>query len=164
MTLSGKNLAAVILASCTLSTAIAAWSTSLWFDKNEKARAELIRHTQIELRCLSYWNNRSAIADATFEFEHGRDGLVQTVRAYDPVLETWIPGLRTGLVADVREDFPLLGPKLDDLIQKSDWPLNPPSCSPSQYVWDYNVTMLRLSGRGHDVELQNVSPEFSSRR
>lgn len=157
-------MAATMFAGCALSAALAAWTTNIWLGRAGKQQAELIRHMQIELRCLSYWSGRSAIADATFEFEHGRPELIRTVKSADPVLESWIPGLRTDLHTGVRTDVPLQGPDLNGLIHKSEWRWHPSSCSPTSYAWDYNVTMLRLLGRQRDNELRPVSPEFSSRR
>jgi hypothetical protein len=124
-----------------------------------------IRSLQIHARCGDFWSNRSAIADATFEFENERRGLISAEKTFEPVLEYWTPGLRANAVAEVRKGDFLDGPNLGDLMQK---PISAfemqRDCNPVNYAWDYNVTMLRLLGRERDTNLRPVSLELKSRK
>ncbi|MEJ7928334.1 hypothetical protein WG908_16470 [Sphingobium sp. AN641] len=162
MALSGGRWVCAI--SCVFSAALAAMGVKMWGDRASATQADFLRSIQMHARCIDYWAVRSPLADATFEFEHGRRELLQTVKAVDPSLDFWVPGLREGSVATVRKDFPLKGPKLDDLQQKAASLVGPFRCDETTYAWDYNVTMLRLSGREQESELRSAGPEFSSQR
>ncbi len=106
-------------------------------------------------RCFTYWGRRSPVSDAEVEFSRGRIGLLQETGNIDDAITFIIPGLKDGAVADVRLNFPLVGPKLDGLDRdEHTWPPHQRECERYPYSFDYNVTMLRLQGRDKDIQLR----------
>lgn len=108
-----------------------------------------------------YWQYRSGIADADFEFRSGRKGLLQAVESHDPVYKRWTPGLHDDATAEVRNDYPVAGLTLDDLDLSQVGSIGPLCDGETRYAWDYNITMLRLLGRDRDAQPPYLSPELS---
>jgi hypothetical protein len=76
-------------------------------------------------------------------------------------MDSWIPGLKDGRAAEVREEFPLNGPASERLPVQDD--LMPKKmCDWTSYAWDYNITMLRLLKREADMQARSVSEELGS--
>lgn len=155
-------------AACAVSAAAASAAlgvgATLWCLSAERAAHDTSDAVRlIMLRCSTYWN-RSGIADAAFEFRNGRNGLLQIIRARDPSLDYWTPGLRPGAIAETRRGPPIPGPSFAGIdLEKIDgsqrW------CNDDRvYAWDYNITMLRLLGRERDIQLPDPSPEISTMR
>src|SRR5688500_9964914 len=79
------------------------WTFASWRSiEAYEGQTQLLRRTQAELRCFHYWTNRSGVADAEFEFRHGRRALLEIMGAEDPSTEYQIPGARDGMGAGVR--------------------------------------------------------------
>ena len=130
--------------------------------EEEQSRQRLL---SAQLACYSFWQARSAIADAEYEFGKGRTGLLQIVEGGDWI-ELVTPGLRAGAKADIRRDYPpFAASRLQEISGKISILSNHFShCDSSSYAWDFNVTMLRLLGRRDDVVLRQVSPELDTSR
>jgi hypothetical protein len=140
-------------------------SAAVWHLSGVQAAQETSHNiAQIRLRCLAYWQYRSGVADADFEFRNGRRGLLLAVKSDDPVLERWTPGLHDDATAAVRDDYPVAGPIFNDLDLRQVGSLGSLCDGETRYAWDYNVAMLRLLGRERDVQLPYLSPELSKPR
>jgi hypothetical protein len=147
----------IAVASAALGAGFVSWSWSAAREAEETSRIG----TLIQLRCYAYWS-RSGIADASFEFRNGRKALLEIVRATDPALDYWTPGLRAGAVAETRRGPPLPGPDFKGIDYRKIRHRQPWCHNEQIYAWDYNVTMLRLLGRDRDAEMPYASPELSS--
>jgi hypothetical protein len=136
----------------------------MWYLAGGQAAQETSRSiAEVKARCLGYWQHRSGVADADFEFRNGRKELLQAVETHDPVFKRWTPGLRVGALAETRENYPVSGPSFDGIDLRKIGNLWMLCDADSRYAWDYNVAMLRLLGRERDAELPYVSPELKPR-
>lgn len=133
------------------------------FNKLEQADAELEKVRTAQARCKQYWDTRSGLSDAIYEFQHGRIGLLSVSEGLEDVENTIVPGLIPKRKAELRKDFTLSGPTLSDL--NSDYRRWPrwANCIPYAYASDYNIEMLRLLDRPGDIQFRDVSPELRRR-
>jgi hypothetical protein len=158
--LRGKRLALRVALIAILAALLGA-SAAVWRLSGVQAAQERSNNiVQIRLRCLMHWQYRSGVADAEFEFRKGRRGLLQAMKSFDPAYTLWTPGLNEDATAEVREDYPVVGPTVDDLDLREVGAVAPLCEGETRYAWDYNVTMLRLLGRERDVQLPYLSPEL----
>src|SRR4051812_12376310 len=94
-----------ILALAFFFAALLGWSLAYWQASKIIGQQDLdLRRAKAALRCVTYWNRRSGRLDATFEFRHGRRGLLQAGGGSEGI-EPELPGVRDGVTMNnVRQD------------------------------------------------------------
>lgn len=161
MSLNSGKLIILLIGSLLVGVLIGALFVFFSFEKRFTARKNLQIEMDNAIQCQQYWDNRSGIADAKFEFDQGRRGLIEVVSSRDPSIDYWIPALASKKTAEVRKNYPLFDPKLNLRIGPRFEHFN---CDPTAYAWDYNFRMLQLLGREGEAYARPVSPELSARR
>jgi hypothetical protein len=103
MSPNGAKSIIILVGSLLIGVLIGALFVFFSFEKRFAARKNLQIERDNAIQCQQYWDNRSGIADAKFEFDHGRRGLIEVVSSRDPSIDYWIHALASKKTAEVRK-------------------------------------------------------------